>query len=660
MPLFQTRSRNVSPLNNTNTYTRRALAGVVFFLMMVFATRSGWTAPVEAYGKLPSLENVALSPDGSRLALIRTQEDQRLLILFSVTDHKVIDKPILVGDVKLRSLEWADNDHLMIVISKTDLPFGLIGKQAEWFLLSVWDVRKGKLSTYPNVHAADGGPRIMNVIAGDLAVRRLEGHTVLFFKGIYLTDVTLPGLFRVDLDTGTQSLIRQGTLETQTWLVDEAGEVVAEEDYQQKDQHWRILERRGSRLREIASGHEPLDIPDLLGFGPEPGTLLVETLEKGDPQWRPLSIQDGTFGPPMAERGTLEYPIEDPITYRMIGGVHIEDSPEFVFFDKQAQARWNAIKEGFSGEQVELVSASTDYKKVVVRVNGPLHGYTYALMDMNAHRADPIGEIYKGAGVPLEVKRITYTAADGLKIPAYLTFPRGKSAQKLPLIVFPHGGPEARDTAEFNWWAQAMASQGYLVLQPNYRGSTVTSEHLSAGFGEWGRKMQTDLSDGIQYLVKEGMVDPSRVCIVGGSYGGYAALAGVTLQQGIYRCAVSVAGISDIKRMLRDVSSYADHERRYWNRFMGVNGPSDPIVQQISPINHVDAITVPVLLIHGTDDTVVNIDQSSVMLDAMKHAKKDVQMVTLKKEDHWLSHSETRLQMLQSTVDFLRAHNPPD
>jgi dipeptidyl aminopeptidase/acylaminoacyl peptidase len=147
---------------------------------------------------------------------------------------------------------------------------------------------------------------------------------------------------------------------------------------------------------------------------------------------------------------------------------------------------------------------------------------------------------------------------------------------------------------------------------------------------------------------------------VGGSYGGYAALAGVTLDPGVYRCAVSVAGVSDLKRMLQDVNSFADLERRYWNRFMGVTGPSDPLLQQLSPIKHVDAINVPVLLIHGTDDSVVRPEQSTLMFDAMKHAKKDVQMVTLKKEDHWLSHSETRLQMLQSSVAFLRAHNPPD
>jgi dipeptidyl aminopeptidase/acylaminoacyl peptidase len=500
----------------------------------------------------------------------------------------------------------------------------------------------------------------MNVITGDVTVRRVEGHTILFIPGIYVTDLTLPGLFRVDLETGSQRLIRQGSLMTEGWLVDNSGEIAAEEDYDQKAQRWRILEHRGGRMREVVSGHEAIDVPFILGFGPTDGTLLVETREDGDPEWRLLSLQDGTFGPPMAERAALEAPIEDRLTHRMIGGVHIEDVAQYVFFDKNFQGKWQSIHEGFSGEQVELISASADFNKVVVKVNGALHGFAYELMDMTRFRAEPVGEIYEGIGAPLEIKKITYEAADGLKIPAYLTFPQGKPAQKLPLVVFPHGGPAARDTAEFDWWAQAMASQGYLVLQPNFRGSTVTSDHRAAGFGEWGRKMQTDLSDGVRYLVKEGMVDPARVCIVGASYGGYAALAGITLQQGVYRCAVSVAGISDLKRMLEEVSSYAAREQRYWDRFMGVKGPTDPLLQQISPIKHVDAISVPVLFIHGKDDTVVRFDQSSRMYDAMKHANKTVEMVTLKSEDHWLSHSDTRLQMLQSTVAFLRAHNPPE
>jgi dipeptidyl aminopeptidase/acylaminoacyl peptidase len=255
-------------------------------------------------------------------------------------------------------------------------------------------------------------------------------------------------------------------------------------------------------------------------------------------------------------------------------------------------------------------------------------------------------------------------AEDGLQIPAYLTLPRGKPAQKLPLIVLPHSNPAGRDTADFNWWSQALADQGYAVLRPNYRGSELNRAFLARGFGEWGRKMQTDLSDGVRYLAHEGVIDPARVCIVGASYGGYAALAGVSLDPGVYRCAVSVAGISDLHGWLH----WVNHQhygldtaaQRYWERFIGASGPNDASADAISPLGHLDAITVPVLLIHGKDDTVMPFEQSQVIYEALRKANKDVELVALKGEDHWLSRSETRLQMLEASVAFLRAHDPPD
>ena len=621
--------------------------------------KPGLTAPLEVYGRLPSIENVALSPDGSLLALVHTTANDRILEVSSLGDHKVVGKSLQIGNAKLRAIEWADNDHLLIFSSVTGMPMEFVNRNAEWLRMSIWSVSKQILASYPRVERYSG-VTVMNTVHGRVMVRRIEGHTVLFVPGAYVRNMTLPALFRVELDTGDQRLIRQGAQETEGWLVDADGEVVAEADYNQTQQRWAVLGRRDGHLQELASGHEAIDIPELLGFGPEPDTLLVETNHDSHQTWRLLSLQNGTLGPPLAERRSMEAPLEDPQTYRMIGGIHEEDSPHYVFFDSHMRGLWSSIVDAYADEQVEFVSASADFSKIIVKVNGPIHGYTYNLMDLKTFKVVPIGEVYEGVGTPLEVKRIDYDAADGLKIPAYLTLPRGKPAKNLPLIVLPHGGPAVRDDAQFDWWSQALAAQGYLVLRPNYRGSAVTTQLLTAGFGEWGRKMQTDLSDGVRYLVKEGMADPARVCIVGGSYGGYAALAGVTLDPGVYRCAVSVAGVSDLKRMLQAVSPFADTAQRYWNRFMGVTGPSDPLLQQLSPLKHVDAINAPVLLIHGRDDSVVRFEQSDVMLDAMKHAKKDVEMVTLKNEDHWLSRSETRLQMLQASMAFLRAHNPPD
>jgi cephalosporin-C deacetylase-like acetyl esterase/uncharacterized protein YkuJ len=504
----------------------------------------------------------------------------------------------------------------------------------------------------------------MNVISGRVMVRHIDGHTVLFVPGLYVENQTLPALFRFDLETGNEKLISRGSSITKAWLVGGDGEVVAEQDYDEKDQRWAIKIRREGHLQEAVFGHEAIDFPRILGFGPSPDTLLILSIEGEESMWRLLSLKDGTLGTPMAEHKLLNAPIEDRRTYRVIGGVHTGDDARYEFFDPQMQERWDTAIHAFEGERLRLVSWSDDFQKFVVQVNSPKHGFYYDLIDLNARTAGSIGEVYGGGILPLAVRRITYAAADGMQIPAYLTLPRGRAERSLPLIVLAHGGPASHDTAGFAWWPQALTDQGYAVLQVNYRGSDLSQRFLAAGFGQWGRKMQTDLSDGVRHLVTAGIADPARVCIVGASYGGYAALAGVTLDPGVYRCAVSVAGIADLKRMLDWVNEKGinrhNSEERYWDRFMGVSGPGDPVLETISPIKHIDVVNVPVLLIHGRDDTVVPFNQSSEMFNALRRANKDVEFVTLQHEDHWLSRSETRLQMLQASVAFLRAHNPPD
>jgi len=231
--------------------------------------------------------------------------------------------------------------------------------------------------------------------------------------------------------------------------------------------------------------------------------------------------------------------------------------------------------------------------------------------------------------------------------------------------VLVHGGPASRDVPGFDWWAQAIASRGYAVLQANFRGSTGYGDaFLEAGYGEWGRKMQTDLSDGVRWLADQGVIDPARVCVVGGSYGGYAAMAGPTLDTGVYRCAVSVNGVSDLRRMVdREARRRAEDENaavRYWNRFMGAERLGDRSLDERSPVRLAAQADAPMLLIHGRDDTVVPVEQSRLMAQALRRAGKPVELIELDGEDHWLSRSDTRLTMLTAMIDFLLEHNPPD
>jgi dipeptidyl aminopeptidase/acylaminoacyl peptidase len=620
--------------------------------------------PLEVYGRLPRLENVALSPDGTRVAFIKTEGDTRVVAVVTLADHQML-RGVRLGEQKVRSIRWADDNRLLIVTSLTGtvrLPYPAVGPDGEWAQMRVFDVRNGSLLMIPNADTFRHVDVVMAV--GDVQVRRVRDHTLLFIRGLRYAQDFAPALIRVDLETQESLVLQTGQKGNVGWIVDDAGEVAAEELYDDSDRHWSISIRSGGHMHEAASGHEDNEYPRLLGWGPDANTLLLERIEDGESVWRLLSLKDGNVGPPLSQGQALVRPIMNPRTHWMIGGVHIGDSEEYVFFDPDLQEAWNTLMRSFPGERVQRESVSADLRKVIVRVEGARDGFRYELVDLDAHSAIPLGDVYEGVRQPLDVRRITYAAADGLQIPAYLTLPRGKELKNLPLVVLPHGGPAVRDTADFAWWSQALAAQGYAVLQPNYRGSWLSWRFVSAGFGEWGRKMQTDLSDGVRYLAQQGIADPARVCIVGGSYGGYAALAGPAIDPGTYRCAVAVAGIADLRRFLNWVNAWRlhadNHTQRYLDRFLGVKSPEDPALDAISPIKHLDAITVPVLLIHGKDDTVVPFEQSQLMYESLHKQGKEAQLVVLKGEDHWLSHGSTRLQMLEACVAFLRAHNPPD
>jgi dipeptidyl aminopeptidase/acylaminoacyl peptidase len=623
-----------------------------------FAKADVSRTPLDAYGRLPTLEDVVLSPDGSKLAFIKTIGDQRDLLIVQIGQSAALGGAH-VGDVKLRRIRWMDDDNLLITTSSTSLPpIGFTGAEREWYQLVTYNVATKKLL---GVNFDIRDERTFNVVTGTPAVREVGGATSLFVPGLYVTNRTLPGLFKYSVTDRRIKLIARGSEPWTDWLIDDSGRIAVQFVYYDEKKAWELRSPKDGHLALVANGNAAVDVPSVLGFSVSGDSILVQFLENGDPVWKPLMLKDGSWGAPLDKGAAFRRVIEDRKTGRIIGGVRDIDDSHYVFFDAELQAHWDAILRAFPDERVDLISHSDDFTKVVVRVFGAKSGYVYALFDWYTHRATILGPVYQDV-VPAELRRVSYRAADGLIIPAYLTLPRGAADKNLPLIVMPHGGPAAADTLDFHWWAQAYAAQGYAVLQPNYRGSYLNHRYVASGFGEWGRKMQTDLSDGVSYLAEQGTIDPKRVCIVGASYGGYAALAGVTLDAGVYRCAISVAGVSDLKRFLKWTDYKIDHgdnrSQRYWDRFMGISSPSDPALNAISPIEHVSAVTAPVLLIHGRDDTVVPYEQSDVMAAALKHAGKSVELVPLKHEDHWLSRSATRQQMLEASVAFLQKNNP--
>jgi len=223
--------------------------------------------------------------------------------------------------------------------------------------------------------------------------------------------------------------------------------------------------------------------------------------------------------------------------------------------------------------------------------------------------------------------------------------------------VMPHGGPDARDQMDFDWWAQFLANRGYAVLQPNFRGSSGYGwDFTQAGLRQWGLKMQDDISDGVKKTIADGIADPKRVCIVGASYGGYAALAGAAFSPDLYACAISFAGVSDLPLVLRTERKEHGPDSQtasFWATRIGSSDENWDQLTATSPARHADKIRCPLLLVHGEGDTTVRIDQSERMESALKDAGKAVQFIRIPGEDHHLNLTETRVRLLTETEKFL-------
>jgi len=640
----------------------RLATAVACLMILVAPPRARAAVPLAAYGRLPSIEGVEVSPDGKLMAVIATDGEKRVLAIRKADGTRV--SSVYVGAAKLRDVRWAGPEHLLLIVSQAAEVQGLSGPKREYFLAVDYSLVTGQQTLL-----LKGLPDAMNVIVGAPMVRMIDDVPHVFLEGVHFIDNTgVNTLFRVNLKTGLTRMLGFGATEdSDGWLVSPAGEPVAQSLYDQKSGLWSLKLKIDRNWKTVDQTVTPMGSYGLSGFGRDGKAVLVwKTDDRNNTVLREYNA-DGT-SVDLPKGVDLDGLLHDPGDLSLLGGVSLDgDNLRYTFFDPVSQSAWNSVIKAFPGDRVTLASWSRDRRKIAVLVDSAADGPAYALVDLDAKSFRWVGMVYQGVtaeGVS-PVQSIRYKAQDGLEITGYLTVPRGKEARNLPLIVLPHGGPEGRDTPGFDWWSQALASRGYAVLQPNFRGSEGFGwEFIQAGFGQWGKAMQTDLSDGVRDLTARGLVDPKRVCIVGASYGGYAALAGATLDKGIYRCAASVAGPSDLKRMLQDnqkrYQSTRNAAMRYWLRFMGVDGLKDPDLTALSPANLAQQVEIPILLVHGKDDTVVPYVQSEIMASALKKAGKPVEFITLAGEDHWLSSGATRLVMLQSTVDFLEKHNPPN
>lgn len=643
---------------------RPILSGILCALLLLATpAQAREPAPLSAYGELPGVELMAMAPGGNRIAAITRIRGVRHLVV--IENGKPISTNA-ISDLKVRELNWAGDDTLIVATSITyDMPFGFTTNKMELYGAII--TRMG--SQKPDLVFADT-PSISNAIFGDYGIRQVKGQWKGYFSGIRYArsadrtrwefDHGRPALFEVDLAKNRSNLVAPSAIEghNRRWLVDGEGKAAAILDMSEKGA-WEITNAAGTRLM---AGNDPTGAVTLVSFGKNGDTVIyaMEDREAGLVRWFEVPLAGGTVSEVLANTH-VERSFISRSNGNFLGYVSREgDKNKPVLFDARHQANVQKVFRAFPKLELTIIDTTPDFSKFIVLTRGNGDSGTYYTVDIDSSKADPIG--YERPLIFAEhvgpISTVDYKAADGLELDGILTLPPGRDPKNLPIIMLPHGGPSSHDSETFDWWAQAFASRGYAVFQPNFRGSTNRNLAFeNAGNGQWGRKMQTDISDGLAELAKRGIADPKRACIMGASYGGYAALAGATLQQGIYRCAVAVAPVSDLKDMYW--TRYSESGRSKMTRANHLQALGDPSkFDEVSPRKRAREANAPILLIHGKDDTVVAFDQSTKMVDALKSAGKPHEFIVLREEDHWLSKSATRQQMLEEAMRFVQKHNP--
>ena len=655
------------------TDIRRQVLALRLFALAFAGIAQATLPPAEAFGRKPAMIDVDINPGGTRLALIEDDGKAARIVILDIATGKELRNVGTLPKTKLWAVKWANDETVLInqsVTRTTD-----VGERStdEWQRWVAIDASGGKdrmlLMSDGNrdlvfgshvLRARSAKPGKIYMSTWDWLETQHRQETGSRLSGRRKDSGWVYNAFEVDLRSGSGKLIGNGNQFTAEWLVDDAGERVVRSDYEPTKRVFEIFFKDGASWRRLYRSTD-CDSFNLESFTKDKSAVVAVGRACGDDRSKVWSIPlDGT---PMASLfedpaldvvGTHTDPVDGTLLGISLGG---PDQPTR-WLDPQFERRLKGLHKSFGARWVTPVSRSANGQRMVAKVEDDLHPPIYYLVDFDAKSADIVNEAYPQlVGAKLgTVRDFNYEARDKYALTAYLTVPPGAEEMNLPLVVMPHGGPEDRDSPGFDWLAQFLASRGYAVLQPQFRGSTGFGKaHADAGRHQWGLRMQDDVTDGVRALIEKGVADPKRVCIVGWSYGGYAALAGATFTPDMYACAVSIAGVSDLPEMVALVSRLGGRESdsfAYWRDHIGT--PTDPLVIAKSPARFAGAVRAPVLLIHGVDDTVVPISQSQHMARALRASRAPSELIELPGEDHWMmTSSASRIRTLTELERFL-------
>lgn len=646
---------------------RMSLLG--YLLLLCAAAGLSWSdafaAPnADVYGSAPDYDSPRISPTGTHLAILMPLGENGGVKILDLA--KGTSCGIAPSTVKVRSAFWVGPNRLAVRVSFFFRPKGVPSSQSQY---------QYEISRNITMNADCKGsydvlrdhPDYGQLAGFDYVGRAADGAFLLFAAYTTHTMRDSYDVYKIDGESGKSERIETGTAGTYDWLADGQGRVRLRVDLDTlgKDRVFSRVDGSDDWV-QVYDSSAAKDVSYELQFvalAANPDIAYVVTRNGGDRNavyefnLKSKSLARLVFQHPSVDVDGLAL---DSFSRAAVGTLYTIDYPTTEYFDRGYAQMLADVQATFPGEHIEIESATHDKKKFVALVEGSQNPTgAYYLVDMTEPSVGKIGARYAAIGAADlgQTKSITYQARDGLTIPAYLTLPPGSSGKNLPLVVMPHGGPHSRDTANFDPWTQFLASRGYAVLRPQFRGSSgYGAKHLDAGKFQWGLAMQDDVTDGVKHLVANGTADASKVCIYGWSYGGYAAMAGLALTPELYKCGAAGAGVSDLLLFLGDSTRRSSARGNYWKDYIGSPINDRDRLIATSTIKKVERIRAPLLLIHGKDDTVVPVRQSTLMANALKAAGKPVEYVEIEGDDHWLSKASTKRRVLNELERFLAQH----
>jgi dipeptidyl aminopeptidase/acylaminoacyl peptidase len=484
------------------------------------------------------------------------------------------------------------------------------------------------------------------------------------YMGLNDRDKAWHDLYKLKISTGQRTLIRKNTDRIAAWIFDLKGNLrLAQRVQDSGDQE--ILRVDADIFTPIYTCNV-FETCDPVQFHRDGQRVYIQT-NQGGLDLTTLALLDPATG-------DLETVESDPLqrvdlgsawfseaTDELVATLYSDDRERRYFRDQAFEADYQWLEEKFPGREISAVSSTLDDRQWLISAHGDVEpGETYLFDRASrtlAFQYKVREKLPRESLAPMQAVR--YKSSDGLEIPAYLTLPKGADAKNLPALIVPHGGPWVRDEWGYNALAQFFANRGYAVLMPNFRGSTgYGKKFLNAGNGEWGTKMQDDLSWGVKYLVAEGIADPKRIGILGGSYGGYATLAGVAFTPNLYRAAVDIVGPSNLLTLLAAIPPYWEAARKIMYARMADPDTAEgkKWMEERSPLHSADKIKTPLMVVQGANDPRVNRREAEQIVIALRDRGFPVEYLLAPDEGHGFARPVNNLAMFMAVEKFLAAH----